>query len=480
MSVEPSQAINELWTRWQGHAIKDRFVLGHCLGGSDHSGVFLTQSAAHPSSRLAVKLVPTTRAIAQARLPVYKQVNALAHRHLLGLFESGVCQLDGSPHLYAVMECADQTLAQVLQYRALSDAEAREMLVPILDALAFLHGQNLVHGQLRPSNILVVGDQIKLATDTIRRVGKITVGTSPLSLYDPPEARHGSATAGDVWALGITLSEALARRPSAAPSGGRKSPELPADFPPAFREIVTRCLSTQPQDRPSVAEFSAWMVGQKVASTSAANKVASNASIVPASVRAPVPVREPLSARSPVAEAGRNVPASPTAAPALLAAVSPALPPSQPLKPRVLMIAGFATLILVLGWSAVRGLVTHHAPVGRVAAPAVTQISTSAVAPATSAASVALHEAIPEVPQSVLQSIRGRVSVSVRVMVEPDGSVFAALEDRSNANKRLQRLAIDAAKEWIFPPVDAQGRRLMQIRFDFGSDGTTASAHALD
>ena len=474
MSVEPSQAINELWTRWQGHDIKDRFVLGRCLGGSDHSGVFLTQSAAHPSSRLAVKLVPTTRAIAQARLPVYKQVNALAHRHLLGLFESGVCQLDGSPHLYVVMECADQTLAQVLQHRALSDAEAREMLVPILDALAFLHGQNLVHGQLRPSNILVVGDQIKLASDTIRRVGKITVGTSPLSLYDPPEARHGSATAGDVWALGTTLSEALARRPAAAPSGGRKSPELPPGFPPAFREIVTRCLNTQPQDRPSAAEFSAWLAGQKVAFTRAANTVASNASIVPTSVRAPV------SARAPVVEAGRNVPVSPTVAPASLAAVSPAPPPSQPLKPRVLMIAGFATLILVLGWSAVRELVTIHAPVRSVAAPVVTQTSTSAGAPAPSPAPVALHEAIPEVPQSVLHSIRGHVSVGVRVMVEPDGSVFAALADRSNANKRLQRLAIDAAKEWIFPSVGAQGRRLMQIRFDFGSDGTTASAHALD
>ena len=45
------------------------------------------------------------------------------------------------------MEYADQTLAQLLLHRALTDAEAREMLLPTLDALAFLHGRNLVQGQ---------------------------------------------------------------------------------------------------------------------------------------------------------------------------------------------------------------------------------------------------------------------------------------------------------------------------------------------
>src|SRR5580658_1852402 len=223
MSVEPSQAMSPIWTRWQGHVINDMFLLGHYLGGSDHGGVFLTESAAHPSSRVAVKLVPTKRAVAQARLPVWKEVSALTHHHLLGLFECGGCQLDGSPHLYVVMEYADQTMAQLLQQRPLTDDEALEMLVPILDALAFLHGQNLVQGQLKPSNILVVGDQLKLASDTIRRVGKITVGTSPLSTYDPPEARHGSATASDVWALGVSLSEALGHRPPVALGGSRKA-----------------------------------------------------------------------------------------------------------------------------------------------------------------------------------------------------------------------------------------------------------------
>ena len=46
MSVEPSESMSEVWTRWQGHVINGVFPLGRYLGCSDHSGVFLTKSAA--------------------------------------------------------------------------------------------------------------------------------------------------------------------------------------------------------------------------------------------------------------------------------------------------------------------------------------------------------------------------------------------------------------------------------------------------
>jgi hypothetical protein len=39
------------------------------------------------------------------------------------------------------VEPADQTLAQLLLHLALTDDEAREMLLSMLDALAFLHSQ---------------------------------------------------------------------------------------------------------------------------------------------------------------------------------------------------------------------------------------------------------------------------------------------------------------------------------------------------
>ena len=253
MSVEASESMSEVWTRWQGHVINGVFPLGRYLGCSDHSGVFLTKSAARRPSEVAIKLVPTNRALAESQLPRWKRAGGLAHPHLLRLLEWGGCQLDGLPYLYTVMEYADQTLAQLLLHRALTDDEAREMLLPTLDALAFLHGRNLVQGQLKPANILVVGDQLKLASDTIRRVSEGTMSTNTPTVYDPPEARHGSSsTAGDIWALGVSLFEALTRRPPSGLGEPREAVVLPADFSPAFRDIVARCLSPSPQDRPSV------------------------------------------------------------------------------------------------------------------------------------------------------------------------------------------------------------------------------------
>jgi serine/threonine-protein kinase len=398
-------------------------------------------------------------------LAFWKKLSALTHPHLLGLFESGSCQLDGSPHLYFVMEYAEQTLAQLLQHRAVTDAEAREMLPPILDALAVLHSQNLVQGQLKPANILVVGNQLKLASDTIYRVGDSTVGTAPPSIYDPPEARPGSAsTAGDIWALGVSLYEALAHRPPQTLGASRKAAVLPPDFSPAFRKIVARCLSTSPQNRPNVAEFMAWLGGQTAASTRAA-------------------IAKPAAR---VSEPKIPEPTAPTVARAQL--TPEAEPPSpvraQPLKSRVLLAPALGALVvLVLGWTGIRAFITHRAAAHSAAAPVVVEMqvpapSISEAAPAVPP--VALHEAMPDVPQNVLQSIHGHVVIGVRVIVEQDGSVFAALEDRTSASKHLQRLAIEAAKEWMFPPSDTASRRLMQIRFDIARDGTTASASPLD
>src|SRR4030088_3580516 len=188
MSVEASELMSEVWTRWQGQVIHDVFPLGRYLGCSDHSGVFLTKSAAPGPSDVAIKLIPTDRTRAESLLPQWKRAGRIVHPHLLGWLQSGVCQLDGLPYLYVVMEYADQTLAQLLQRRALTEDEAREMLQPTLDALAFLHGQNLVQGQLKPANILVVGDQLKLAGDTIRRVTEGAMSAKAPTVYDPPEA----------------------------------------------------------------------------------------------------------------------------------------------------------------------------------------------------------------------------------------------------------------------------------------------------
>jgi TonB family protein len=90
-----------------------------------------------------------------------------------------------------------------------------------------------------------------------------------------------------------------------------------------------------------------------------------------------------------------------------------------------------------------------------------------------------LHEVIPDVPPSARRTIRGHIKVWVRVTVEQDGSVSAAVADRTNPSKYFERIAIEAAGKWTFPPVDSPSRRLIQVRFDFSRDGTTGRVVAL-
>jgi TonB family protein len=483
MSVEASQLMSEVWPTWQGHVINGVYPLGRYLGGSDHSGVFLTKAAAQGPSEVVVKLVPTNRALVESQLPRWKRAGGLAHPHLLRLLEWGGCQLDGLPYLYTVMEYADQTLAQLLLLRALTDDEAREMLLPTLEVLAFLHGRNLVQGQLKPANILVVGDQLKLASDSIRRVSEATLSTDSSTVYDPPEARHGgSSTAGDIWALGVSLFEALTRSPPSGLSEPKEAIVLPPDFSPAFRNIVTGCLSPSPQDRPTATQLMDWIGGRSAGSAPAAT-------IQPAAAVSPEP-------KSPEPAPPRTSPQiSPEAA-------RPALSVAQSPKPRAFLTAmAGAIVILALGWAGVRMLSTHRAPspppvqatgespsqAPRAVAPAIAEAQAPVSAVSTrkpgqsdeTTSPLALLEVIPDVARSARQTIRGHIKVWVRVIVNQDGSVYDAIADRTGPSRYFQQLAIEAAKKWTFSPVRTPSQRLLQVRFDFSRDGTTGRAVTL-
>jgi hypothetical protein len=171
------------------------------------------------------------------------------------------------------------------------------------------------------------------------------------------------------------------------------------------------------------------------------------------------------------------------------------LPPSYPVLLGALM-------IIALGWGGVRlfrsgrtaaqppqplhalGASLSQAPDSASLAPAslrapVAAISTAARGQNAATSGSALHQVIPDVPRSARRTIRGHIKVWVRLIVDQDGSVEAAIADLPGPSRYFRRLAIDAAKEWTFQPVDAPAQRLIQVRFDFSRDRTTGHAVAL-
>src|SRR5215467_4205788 len=165
------------WKQYEGQVVNNAFPLQRYLGGSTESAVFLTQLAGPQSSKAAIKLVPEG-ASADMQLSLWRRASKLNHANLLQLFQGGRCRLADMDLLYVVMEYAEENLSEILPQRALTPAEARDMLGPVLDALTDLHAQGLAHSRLKPSNIQATSDQVKLSTDHLFPAGEFRKSTA--------------------------------------------------------------------------------------------------------------------------------------------------------------------------------------------------------------------------------------------------------------------------------------------------------------
>src|SRR5580693_2925382 len=176
--------MNEEWKQWEGRTVDGIFPLKRYLGGSDHSAVFLTdrQSGAGGSESAAIKLI-AAEADAETQLARWRVARKWDHPNLIRIFDVGRSDLDGVALLYVLGEYAEENLAQILPERALTAEEVRMMLPPVLGALQYVHDNGLVHGRIQPSNILAIGDQVKLSSDALSAPGSRGARSSA---YDPP------------------------------------------------------------------------------------------------------------------------------------------------------------------------------------------------------------------------------------------------------------------------------------------------------
>jgi hypothetical protein len=158
---------------WVGRIIDGRFTLLQWLGGSEWSGVYLTELQGPRSQKAAIKLIPADAGDAEAYIAGWAVTTTLSHPHLMRLFHTGRCQIDTTGLLYVVTEYAEEVLSEIIPERPLTPREANEMLAPVLDALFYLHEKGFVHGHLKLSNIMVVDNQVKLSGDSLEVTGEL-------------------------------------------------------------------------------------------------------------------------------------------------------------------------------------------------------------------------------------------------------------------------------------------------------------------
>jgi TonB family protein len=412
---------------WVGRVIDGRFTLLQWLGGSESSDVFLTELPDNPSQKAAIKLVAAETVDADAHIAGWAATTTLSHPHLIRLFHTGRCQIDSAMLLYAVMEYAEENLSQVIPERPLTPAEARDMLPPVLDALSFLHERGFVHGHLKPSNIMVVDNQLKLCWDRRLVAGSLGKRLPALGAYDAPELASGTISpAADVWSLGVTLVEALTQKAPVWDKSTPKDPAFPGSIPQPLAEIARECLRIDPTRRGTLSGVKAHLE--------------------------PVPSLRPPISKSTGTRTGKFPRAALTAAVSVLLVVLVLKlrhHPSQPAPPIETQQAAPATV----------------GPTPQ----------TSEISKGTPEKGAVAERVQPEVSRNASKTIQGRVKVKIRLTVGPNGDVSNAAFDSSGPSKYFANLALETARRWKFKPPVVDGQAVPSVwilQFQFGRNGT--------
>jgi len=461
-----------VWKKWEGQVVDERFPLLQSLGSSDHSAVFLTERPGSTSQKLAIKLLAaddlnggltqglnTEGLNNDAQLARWQRAAKLSHPHLLRLFECGRCQLDDTQLLYLVMEYAEENLAEILPLRPLAPTEASEMLPPVLEVLSFLHRLGYAHGRIKPSNIMAVGEQLKLSADSICKIGE-RGNIRALSVYDAPElTTTGSTMAADVWSLGVTLTTIITQSEPEVKNLELKSPELknpdrftvPETIPQPLREIVRQCLQVKPDQRYTVDQILKQLQ--------------------------PEAIRNVIQTEG--SEEANPVEANPTKA----KTVDPPTPQAIPrrwLRVSVVIAAVFIVAWALVTWIGSR-LMTHspQIPAAQTATPAPETPATQTPAPfpanqqtaktATAPGSV-LQQVLPDVSRSAQNTITGTLKVSVQVSVDASGNVSQAKFVSAGPSKYFADHALAASRNWKFKPPQLDGQPTTSewiLRFQF-------------
>lgn len=238
-----------------------RFELADVLGTGAMGVVYKAWDREHRRSVALKFLGRSFAADPAARLWLAAEgrlASTLSHRNICRVH--GVeMTADGRP--FMVMECCEgATLQRLLRGGLMPIAHALDIAAQLADALAYLRYQGVTHGDIKPGNVIVTADGVKLLDFGLalargarpRRMP--TPATRGTLAYMAPEQFRGQAASpkSDLWALGVVLFEMLT---------GTKP------FPGLYREAISYAVRHQPMPRlrtqvPAISAALEGLVGQ--------------------------------------------------------------------------------------------------------------------------------------------------------------------------------------------------------------------------
>jgi eukaryotic-like serine/threonine-protein kinase len=226
---------------------------------------------------VVVKILrPRLAAGASTRAALAREARALAALNHPGLVRAFDAVLEGErPHL--VLEFLDgPRLSTLLRRYGVILEQLLPLAVEVCSVLHYMSASGVVHLDVKPRNIIMSGPPRLIDLSVATNLDEIATIKTPIGTdaYMAPEQCDPERFAeigppSDVWGLGVTLYEAIARsRPFPPPdsdstgSAGQRYPQLgaaprplPRDVPDTVADAVLACLEKRPEARPTAGDL---------------------------------------------------------------------------------------------------------------------------------------------------------------------------------------------------------------------------------
>jgi beta-lactam-binding protein with PASTA domain/tRNA A-37 threonylcarbamoyl transferase component Bud32 len=250
-----------------------RYRILRKLGSGGMANVYLAEDE-ELGRRVAIKILNDRYANDELFIERFrreaKSAAALSHPNIVSIYDRG--QAEGT--YYIAMEVIEgRSLKELILTRGpLPIGQAIAYTLEILDALRFAHRHGIIHRDVKPHNILIGGERLKVTDFGIARAGasQMTEAGSIMGTaqyLSPEQARGAPVTASsDLYSVAIVLYEMLTGKvpfsgDSAIEIAMKHLNELPKppskirpEIPEELDQVVLRALTKAPEDRYQTAE----------------------------------------------------------------------------------------------------------------------------------------------------------------------------------------------------------------------------------
>ena len=198
--------------------IEDHFILGREIGHGRFSRVLLGMRRSD-GARFAVKVMNKSelgeaeRELLRTEIAVLRLVH---HPHIVRLEDvyEGAGD-DGNMYIVTELLEGGELFTALVGRARFTEAEARDLVRPLIDSVAYLHALGIVHRDIKPENILCgpagTWQDVKIADFGLSKLlghpGEVLRQPCGTLSYVAPEVLtlRGYGKAADLWSIGVIL-----------------------------------------------------------------------------------------------------------------------------------------------------------------------------------------------------------------------------------------------------------------------------------